>query len=144
MPWLAGSWNASAPVRVSNRRRRPPPGAPGGSAPSATQYTADPDASAWSCATKCVGQAGFDDVPLASQVWPALTTIRQPISAMSAKAADLLLQQLRGEPEDRAAHVLESSVTFRQSTGPAHNQKLQQMRSSRRAKAAVATSASDE
>ena len=26
--------------------------------------------------------AGFDDVPLASQVWPALTTIRQPISAI--------------------------------------------------------------
>jgi hypothetical protein len=54
---------------------------------------------------------------------------------MSAKAADLLLQQLRGEPEDKTAHVLESSVTFRQSTGPAHNQKIQQMRSARRAKA---------
>jgi LacI family transcriptional regulator len=80
--------------------------------------------------------AGFDDMPLASQVWPALTTIRQPISAMAAKAADLLLQQLRGEPEDRAAHVLESSLTFRQSTGPAHNQKLAQVRSVRRAKAA--------
>jgi LacI family transcriptional regulator len=88
--------------------------------------------------------AGFDDVPLASQVWPALTTIRQPISAMSAKAADLLLQQLRGEPEDRTAHVLESTVTFRQSTGPAHNQKLQQVRSSRRAKASLAASTSDE
>jgi LacI family transcriptional regulator len=87
--------------------------------------------------------AGFDDMPLASQVWPALTTIRQPISEMSAKAADLLLQQLRGEPEDRAAHVLESSVTFRQSTGPAHNQKLAQVRSVRRAKAAL-TAASDD
>jgi LacI family transcriptional regulator len=81
--------------------------------------------------------AGFDDMPLASQVWPALTTIRQPISAMSAKAAELLLQQLRREPEDRAAHVLESSLTFRQSTGPAQNLKLQQVRSNRRAKAAV-------
>ncbi len=88
--------------------------------------------------------AGFDDVPLASQVWPALTTIRQPISAMSAKAADLLLQQLRGEPEDRTAHVLESSLTFRQSTGAAHNQKVQQVRSSRRAKASLAAAASDE
>jgi LacI family transcriptional regulator len=82
--------------------------------------------------------AGFDDVPLASQVWPALTTIRQPISAMSAKAAELLLQQLRGEPEDKTAHVLESSVTFRQSTGPAHNQKVQKTRSLRRAKGALA------
>jgi LacI family transcriptional regulator len=87
--------------------------------------------------------AGFDDMPLASQVWPALTTIRQPISAMSAKAADLLLQQLRGEPEDRAAHVLESSLTFRQSTGPAHNQKLAQVRSVRRAKAALSAVSED-
>jgi LacI family transcriptional regulator, galactose operon repressor len=88
--------------------------------------------------------AGFDDVPLASQVWPALTTIRQPISAMSAKAADLLLQQLRDAPEDRAAHVLESSVTFRQSTGPAHNQKLKQVRSVRRAKAALSATGSED
>jgi LacI family transcriptional regulator len=88
--------------------------------------------------------AGFDDMPLASQVWPALTTIRQPISAMSAKAADLLLRQLRGEPEDDTAHVLESSVTFRQSTGPAHNLKLQQVRSQRRAKAALAAASADE
>ena len=88
--------------------------------------------------------AGFDDMPLASQVWPALTTVRQPISAMSAKAADLLLQQLRGEPEDRTAHVLESSITFRQSTGPAHNQKLAQVRSVRRAKAALSATGSED
>ena len=87
--------------------------------------------------------SGFDDMPLASQVWPALTTIRQPITAMAAKAADLLLQQLRGAPEDKDAHVLESSVTFRQSTGPAHSPKLKQVRSQRRAKAAM-TAGSDE
>ena len=79
--------------------------------------------------------AGFDDVPLARQVWPALTTIRQPISEMSAKAADLLLRQLRGEAEDRTEHVVESTLTFRQSTGPAHNQKLERVRSARRARA---------
>jgi LacI family transcriptional regulator len=90
-----------------------------------------------------VSVAGFDDMPLASQVWPALSTIRQPISAMSAKAADLLLRQLRGEPEDQAAHVLESSVTFRHSTGPAHNQKLQAVRKMRRAKATLAAAAED-
>lgn len=63
--------------------------------------------------------AGFDDVPLASQVWPALTTIKQPIPAMSARAAELLLRQLRGEPDDGVEHIIESSLTFRQSTGPA-------------------------
>ncbi len=65
--------------------------------------------------------AGFDDMPLASKVWPALTTIRQPIPSMAAKAAELLMMQLRSEPDDQSEHVLESSLTFRQSTGPAPN-----------------------
>lgn len=68
-----------------------------------------------------VSVAGFDDMPLASKVWPALTTIRQPIPAMAARAAELLIMQLRGEPDGQAEHVLESSLTFRQSTGPAPN-----------------------
>jgi len=67
--------------------------------------------------------AGFDDVPLASQVWPALTTIRQPIPAMAAEAAALLLRQLRGEPIETSAHVIASELTFRQSTGPARNRR---------------------
>ena len=45
--------------------------------------------------------AGFDDVPLARQVWPALTTIRQPIQAMSGTAAQLLLKQLRDDSARR-------------------------------------------
>jgi LacI family transcriptional regulator len=64
---------------------------------------------------------GFDDAPLASQVWPALTTIRQPIPDMAAEAAELLLGILRGEPADHAKHMLPSSLTFRHSTGPAPN-----------------------
>jgi hypothetical protein len=40
--------------------------------------------------------------------------------------------------------VLESSITFRQSTGPAQNQKLAQVRSLRRAKAALAATGSEE
>jgi LacI family transcriptional regulator len=64
---------------------------------------------------------GFDDAPLASQVWPALTTIRQPIPDMAAEAAQLLLSTLGGEPTVPAEHVLPSSLVFRQSTGPAPN-----------------------
>ena len=48
-----------------------------------------------------VSVVGFDDSPLASQVWPALNTIRQPICDMAAEAAELLLRTLRGEPADR-------------------------------------------
>jgi hypothetical protein len=54
-------------------------------------------------------------------VWPALTTIKQPIQAMAAQAAQLLIAQLSGAPKDNAEHVLESTLTFRQSTGPARN-----------------------
>jgi LacI family transcriptional regulator len=64
---------------------------------------------------------GFDDAPLASQVWPALTTIRQPIEAMAAEATQLLLSTLSGEPAVDCKHVLPSTLTFRQSTGPAPN-----------------------
>ena len=64
---------------------------------------------------------GFDDAPLASQVWPALTTIRQPIPDMAGQAVQLLLRNLSGEPADHSKHVLPSSLTFRQSTGPAPN-----------------------
>jgi LacI family transcriptional regulator len=35
--------------------------------------------------------AGFDDTPIASMVWPPLTTIRQPTRAMAYQAANLLL-----------------------------------------------------
>ncbi len=68
-----------------------------------------------------VSVVGFDDSPLASQVWPPLTTIRQPISDMAAEAAELLLRTLRGEPADHSKHMLPSTLTFRQSTGPAPN-----------------------
>ncbi len=79
---------------------------------------------------------GFDDVPLASQVWPALTTIRQPIPAMAAQAAELLLRQLRGEPYDRSGHVVESALMFRQSHGPSPDRgMIVRARSQRRATA---------
>jgi LacI family transcriptional regulator len=68
-----------------------------------------------------ISVVGFDDAPLASQVWPPLTTIRQPIPDMAAAAAELLIGALRGDPADHSKHVIPSSLIFRQSTGPARN-----------------------
>jgi LacI family transcriptional regulator len=82
-----------------------------------------------------VSVVGFDDSPLASQVWPALTTIRQPISDMAAEAAELLLRTLRGEPADNSKHMLPSTLTFRQSTGPAPNRVRPQALASERVRA---------
>ena len=41
---------------------------------------------------------GFDDAPLASTVWPSLTTIRQPIEEMGARAVGMLIARLRARP----------------------------------------------
>ncbi len=42
---------------------------------------------------------GFDDTLLATRVWPPLTTVRQPIDRMTARALDLLLDAVRRGPE---------------------------------------------
>jgi LacI family transcriptional regulator len=56
--------------------------------------------------------AGFDDTDLASLVWPALTTMRQPIRAMAERAAELLFS---GEVEQV---ILPSELIERASTAP--------------------------
>lgn len=62
---------------------------------------------------------GFDDDPTASQVWPSLTTIRQPLTQMASHAAKLLLDVLReNEPEVRN-RVVDAQMIIRDSTGPA-------------------------
>ncbi|MFG6413331.1 LacI family DNA-binding transcriptional regulator [Roseateles sp. DC23W] len=38
---------------------------------------------------------GFDDAPLATTIWPELTTIRQPIGDMASAAVDLLVRHIR-------------------------------------------------
>lgn len=63
--------------------------------------------------------AGFDDIPLAAQIWPALTTIHQPMRGMAEKAAELLIQSLRGPAPEPGIRILESRIVLRQSTGPA-------------------------
>ena len=47
--------------------------------------------------------AGFDDTPLATTVWPPLTTVRQPIAEMAREAVRLLVEQIRGRRAGRRA-----------------------------------------
>ncbi len=61
---------------------------------------------------------GFDDIPIGRQMFPALTTIRQPVEAMAMTATDLLLGQLRGVAVGQDRIVLESVIQLRESTGP--------------------------
>ena len=46
---------------------------------------------------KDLSVAGFDDTEIATNIWPQLTTIRQPISDMSARAVNLLAAHIHGE-----------------------------------------------
>ena len=48
---------------------------------------------------------GFDDTPLASAIWPALTTIRQPIRDMSREAIGLLAMRFRSQDEGSAGSI---------------------------------------
>jgi LacI family transcriptional regulator len=66
---------------------------------------------------------GFDDAPIADVVWPALTTVRQPIGQMAEVAADLLLTAVAGKstptwPDPMPRCELDYELVVRQSTAP--------------------------
>lgn len=62
---------------------------------------------------------GFDDVPYAAFHSPRLTTIRQPLHAMGALAARLLMDQLSGQGEPKAEVMVAPELVVRESTGAA-------------------------
>ena len=45
---------------------------------------------------KQLSVAGFDDTPLASRLWPPLTTVKQPIFEMASLVTKLLIDDIRG------------------------------------------------
>lgn len=62
--------------------------------------------------------AGFDDTSLARQVYPALTTIRQPLSAMAECAVDAIIASGKGDIAP-GTEVIPATIRVRESTGPA-------------------------
>ncbi len=46
---------------------------------------------------EAISVVGFDDVPMASQVFPPLTTVKRPLEQLGKTAVNLLLAKLRGE-----------------------------------------------
>ena len=65
-----------------------------------------------------VSVAGFDDIPLASYLWPSRTTIRQPIQDLASAATNLLLNKL-GRKNGDVEQIVKSKLVVRDSTGPA-------------------------
>ncbi|MFK2903715.1 LacI family DNA-binding transcriptional regulator [Dyella ginsengisoli] len=64
-----------------------------------------------------VSVCGFDDTPISRQIWPTLTTIRQPSREMGRIAALQLLASLRGRGEGHMVQ-LPFALQVRESTAP--------------------------
>ena len=64
---------------------------------------------------------GCDDVALAQQIYPALTTIRQPLAAMAERATAALIDHSRGKSPLRGMNIFPGTLQIRDSTGPAPN-----------------------
>lgn len=56
-----------------------------------------------------IAVAGFDDIPIARYVTPALTTIRVPIAALGAAALDALVKAVEA-PQSQATHTVVTPV----------------------------------
>lgn len=63
--------------------------------------------------------AGFDDGALARQVFPKLTTIRQPLSAMAERAASMLIENRNDASQAGRTEIIPACIQVRESTGPA-------------------------
>jgi LacI family transcriptional regulator len=67
-----------------------------------------------------IALVGFDDIPIASAIEPALTTVRQPIERMGSMVVEVLLSVLEGASEEEAlAHriILPPELVVRASCG---------------------------
>ena len=63
--------------------------------------------------------AGCDDISLAQQIYPTLTTIRQPLRAMAEAASRALIDGSRGAPHEPGLETIPGTIEVRESTGPA-------------------------
>lgn len=65
-----------------------------------------------------VSICGFDDTMLATQVWPPLTTVHQPVREMGRRATEELLRRTTGKGEATMVEV-DYEMCIRASTAPA-------------------------
>jgi LacI family transcriptional regulator len=61
---------------------------------------------------KAVTICGFDDTDFALSIWPELTTIHQPIAAMSRTAVEILVEHIRAKRSGRAVSREEKLLDY--------------------------------
>jgi LacI family transcriptional regulator len=64
-----------------------------------------------------IAVVGFDDLPLATQSKPTLTTIRQPIAEKAAQATSVLLNLIEQRIEGPVQMLLPTQLIIRESSG---------------------------
>jgi LacI family transcriptional regulator len=62
--------------------------------------------------------AGCDDVALAQLIFPALTTINQPLASMASAAVEALIESIQGKQEVKGADIMPAEIRVRDSTAP--------------------------
>ena len=68
-----------------------------------------------------VSVVGFDDIQSAAYSTPSLTTVRQPLTEMGKRGAQVLLERIANhEKEFPSMIVMAPKLVVRESTGPAH------------------------
>jgi len=71
--------------------------------------------------------AGFDDTPIASTIWPQLTTIHQPLAQMASAAVEILFEMARqrraGERVETHHKRCDFTLQIRGSSGPPANKR---------------------
>jgi DNA-binding LacI/PurR family transcriptional regulator len=67
-----------------------------------------------------VSVVGFDDILSAAYSTPSLTTVRQPLTEMGKRGAQVLLERIANREQEYASEiVMEPELVVRESTGPA-------------------------
>ena len=64
-----------------------------------------------------VSVIGFDDIPYASAIYPAVTTIAQPIARMGSLGVRLLLDRIRQPDAPFQRIILSTALVERESSG---------------------------
>ncbi|MBX3066289.1 MAG: substrate-binding domain-containing protein, partial [Anaerolineae bacterium] len=68
---------------------------------------------------KDISIVGFDDIYMASQMYPPLTTVRQPMAAMGETALEMLVTLIQGRTVLNLRQELPTELVIRASTGRA-------------------------
>ena len=69
-----------------------------------------------------VSIVGFDDTPLATTIWPSLTTVRQPVNELIGLALTMAVQEIRrrreGETPMQQQEIVTLALVKRESAAP--------------------------